>query len=329
MDENSEKAVEDTKDNDYFFSQLCKGLHYNIPTYIINILKLTGYDSPVVLGNVTMEDIAVMESFVRSNLEALLPDNYNAYDYYGSYGNNKTAFQFVPGHLKLIFELKAFINKKSPQNFKRTEASKHKQNFVNGQSSSSQNTCVEAEICGKIPEPENNSTKISQLVTIWLQKNVPTSLKTKFDFTNLFIIVNEESAKIKCPLCENHFINIVSSQLKTERRWIISNFVRHIKKVHLERMAEAKSFQIEASATDPIPYKTKQTSILDHINRRQENISKQPSLKPAEEPTRIIIHENILINPPERIKQQSEELSSDDEPLIKLRKSENLLGALA
>lgn len=81
-----------------------------------------------------------------------------------------------------------------------------------------------------------------------MDKTVLLKIQTNTNFTNTIeyiIIVNRESAKIKCLLFDNHFINIVSSLLKTERLWVIYNDVRHIKMVHLdERLVKTKSFKV-------------------------------------------------------------------------------------
>lgn len=94
--------------------------------------------------------------------------------------------------------------------------------------------------------------------------------------TNLIIIViisNKGFSRIKCLVCDNHFINIVRSKIKKKRHSILSiNFVRHIKKYLDKRLAEREHIKIKTLAPSTTANQTKQTAALQHIYKNKKQL---------------------------------------------------------
>lgn len=83
-----------------------------IPKYLKNILELNGYDTPVVIQNITDEDILFFENFAKNEMENVIPPGADLADYYDRFSTNKENFQILRGHKKLLHSMASVVKKK-------------------------------------------------------------------------------------------------------------------------------------------------------------------------------------------------------------------------
>lgn len=82
-----------------FWKKFQAYLGNNIPEFIVDVLCSTGYDSALSLADLNDDDIPIIENHVSQKSKCLL----RKFDLYSEEG----AFEFLPGHRKLLFTLKS------------------------------------------------------------------------------------------------------------------------------------------------------------------------------------------------------------------------------
>lgn len=79
--------------------------HSKLPSFLVDILKVTGYDSPISVELLDKEKIGEIQTFIEANYgctHILLKDT--VYE-------NKEEFRLLPGHITLLLGLKTYANK--------------------------------------------------------------------------------------------------------------------------------------------------------------------------------------------------------------------------
>lgn len=76
-----------------------------LPSFLVEILKITGYDSPISIELLDREKLVEIETFIETNFGC-------AHSLFkGTVYENKENFRFLPGHTTLLFGLKVYAHK--------------------------------------------------------------------------------------------------------------------------------------------------------------------------------------------------------------------------
>lgn len=85
----------------------------NVPKYVKNIFYLNGYENAVSIKTLKSADIVELQTFAQNTMESRIPEDVDKSDYYGCFTMNTKEFMFLPGHIRLIEEIVAYINQKT------------------------------------------------------------------------------------------------------------------------------------------------------------------------------------------------------------------------
>ncbi|KAL7295212.1 hypothetical protein TKK_0011518 [Trichogramma kaykai] len=92
--------------NSTFWSTLERAYDLQIPTYVKNILRITGYGNPISFQRITPDTLEQIEIFVRTSVSFPLPADSREEDYFGHFFVNKrNLFTFTPGDRDLVLGL--------------------------------------------------------------------------------------------------------------------------------------------------------------------------------------------------------------------------------
>lgn len=94
-----------------FFFQLEKNVS-PFPEYLKNLLHICGFSTKSLLSKLDLNDIISMEEFGRNTLASIAPVTN---EYYGGFEGNIAHFKILPGHKKLLFMAKDFLNSNNPE----------------------------------------------------------------------------------------------------------------------------------------------------------------------------------------------------------------------
>ncbi|KAJ6642128.1 hypothetical protein Bhyg_07074, partial [Pseudolycoriella hygida] len=97
-------------DIEKFWDLLELKLGCSVPKYVQNILTLNGFDSVLSIKTITSDDIEYFRNYARSEMNRRIPMNANLNDYYGSYSDTPTEFEFLRGHIRLLEQIVLLIN---------------------------------------------------------------------------------------------------------------------------------------------------------------------------------------------------------------------------
>lgn len=226
-------------------------------------MKFCGYDTQISVKGIESSDIVTMEEFVRTEMESFLTDDADRSDYYGPYHADSKNFKILPGHKKLIFAIKNYVAR-HPEDFyipiMNVSSSISEMQTLSGYSKQHTHSISE-----NISKSHPDAKTILSCVKNWIKNQkyslgltstkVSNDLIEKLNSTSLSdIVVNGDKARIKCLICnsDDSFISVANAPLKGGGyRWVISNFVRHIK-VHFfppksHQRNEHESFGCETS----------------------------------------------------------------------------------
>lgn len=88
---------------DQFFRCLEKQLKTSLPQYVINILKMNGFDNAFMMSKLVESKISDIEGFMRNEFASfMLPVDENVNDYLGVYKQCQNKFKFLCGHKTLL-----------------------------------------------------------------------------------------------------------------------------------------------------------------------------------------------------------------------------------
>uniref|UniRef100_A0A182NLX9 Uncharacterized protein n=1 Tax=Anopheles dirus TaxID=7168 RepID=A0A182NLX9_9DIPT len=188
-----------------------------VPIYLKNLLKMCGYEAESSLRNLNDDDFIDMERFAREELIHLVPATQFYFHIFCS--DPAREFRLVPGHRKLLLQISAYLNyTKVASEIQRPEPAH------------------------RIPDEERIKKIqccIVKLIDMWSEKQ-PIKLQISEDMINVTYETNGYNAFIKCPMCA---VQIKVSKLPTKKgdRFVISNFSKHIIKMHFSQLNETNS----------------------------------------------------------------------------------------
>lgn len=264
-----DKAFKMSPESEHFWNEVEKILKCSFPKYIKNLMSIRGFDNKISILELDNTDINDIENFVRDDLKTFLPENANPRDFYGLYENNKKNFKFLPGHIKLIFGFKTCLQNNSEDFSEKfipykdgSQLGSQAQIQEQKNNNKVSNKVVFAQKKENTDQQYNtikDKNKIVELIRSWvtnqlseqisqhsqdLQNNSSSGsstcdagtriLKDILKISSSDVIVTGNSAKIRCILCsknskKENFVSIISTSKKIGRRWIVSNFTRHVK----------------------------------------------------------------------------------------------------
>lgn len=298
---------------DYFWEQLQKTLKCQFPKYVLNLMKFCGFDTPIAIQQITVEDIELMENFARNDMRELLNRRANLADYFGIYSQKPNQFKILPGHVKLIFGIRDYLssnnwdfssdvsiaNKTSSQRAfwprcchskrKEADAPLHKM-YESGtgeknrilktirtwiENSLSRSKTLHSSIHSDIDADDNSRDNLTLDLTIEQLHQL-----NKIVIDDVALAGN--NAKVRCTLCDNpNYISIVNSSLKSGSRWIISNFIRHAK-MHIVRKNHGKNRGKNSQIDDQIIYSDHETSVKSaEKSKKQISILQHVVIRPS------------------------------------------------
>lgn len=88
------------------FLQLEKNVN-PFPEYLKNLLHICGFSTKSLLSKLDLNDITSMEEFGQKTLASIAPATN---EYFGGFETNIANFKILPGHKKLLFMAKEFLN---------------------------------------------------------------------------------------------------------------------------------------------------------------------------------------------------------------------------
>lgn len=191
----------------------------NLPSFLVEILKLTGYDSPISIELLDRERIVEIEVFIETNYGCA----HNLFK--STVYENREEFRFLPGHATLLLGLKTYAHKYLNSGLKKKKV---------------------GQIQDLSPIPEQvevlSTNELDKLKTNLIQKITKFCKKKHIDTENLSnsciegdleIIVNRNGVPVykaifSCPICE------VKTPCLHNTYWQVSNLEKHIQ-IHQPR----------------------------------------------------------------------------------------------
>lgn len=112
----TEEAAKELEATRIFWLVVESGIKTVVPTYIKNILRLSGYFSASTIKKFNREKIPSLEKFVKNDMELFINStepNYNKKDFYHVFFNDIKKFYIVDGHRDLIDTIVEFVKTES------------------------------------------------------------------------------------------------------------------------------------------------------------------------------------------------------------------------
>lgn len=200
-----------------------------LPSYLVEILKVTGYDSPISIELLNEERIKEIEQHIERNFgcESGLLKN-TVYE-------NKEVFTLLPGHITLLLGLKTYANKFVEAIFtnqKKKKSTKQKSRpYSEGDLS---DIPEEIEVLSAEQLDKLKDTLVAKILKFCRKQNIDTeNLSNESVKDNLEIIINTVGSAVykcvfQCHLCE------VRTPCIHNRYWLVGNLERHLK-IHKTR----------------------------------------------------------------------------------------------
>lgn len=258
-----------------YLCRLNEYLNHQIPELIFQLLKRTGYDTPISIHTINFEVISEIENYVNSDngnsiLEYLKSKNYP----------NTTPFAFLPGHKAFFLGLKL-----KSEDFDIFEAEDNNKN---------QKSNIQAEN-QRVGHYEEANEEANQEIETTLRKKIEKFVKNKkipvenFENINLDVadFVNDKNRNkkkivkctVKCLFCEVRIPCIYASH------WQISNYENHLKGHTVGSSRNEKSNGQSSSQS------TQKTGNSENVNSSKEH--KEKTLNDAVKNNTAIASENI------------------------------------
>ncbi|XP_044745520.1 uncharacterized protein LOC123307329 [Coccinella septempunctata] len=212
-----------------------------IPLYLKNLLKASGYDNKLVLSKISDDDFGKIEKFASTKLITIAsPHEYR--DFYGPYFDKfPSEFEIVDGHKNLIREIREIL--KQGQIRKHDKCTMTDENLED---------CSENDLSSNLKmEPIDIDEENS-----FISRQTKQSLKAKYEIE--FITEDYDSAwnrmhfqtslnaanylicYITC-FCEERIkVSKLPKSKNCKPRWILSNFYVHFEKKHIRKISERK-----------------------------------------------------------------------------------------
>lgn len=110
----AEEYNEDSAYRDNLWKIIETGMPAKVPTYIKNILHLSGYEDISVLRNFDVVKIEKLEQFTRNKILDLLdvptPNEIELKKYFHFYNKNSTKFEIIEGHKDMLLAIGVFVD---------------------------------------------------------------------------------------------------------------------------------------------------------------------------------------------------------------------------
>lgn len=175
--------------------------------------------------------IAEVEAFTPSEVEELRDKNKSAEEFYGVYAKFPEKFKFLPGHKLLLLSVADYCKKKMQQlDLEKNKNSqlKMRQKSLKESSNTSTNSNLDDE--RKIVQKAIKTHITTFLENENIQLTEVQNEKFKDIKINIKVCDSSETtmnAEIDCIFCNN-----TCKVIKSKGRWILSNYKKHLKKVH-------------------------------------------------------------------------------------------------
>lgn len=249
--------MEITETHGKIFEEIYSQLKIKIPLYIQNILAITGFDDEIILKDLTEEDTAYLERYVRTELvDCISEDEY--INYLGPvYCKRLEKFQIVLGYKKMLFLARDYFRNKhrksrdistmTDREDTKSRGCKGKEDRVVGTFTTSRNTETSSgssSFCEEVPSQASNlkmvdinltgeNKHIHKVIKQWIQCKCDARQLLKINFDNIKITssISETSAgHMSCII--TCFCGAAVKILKI-KKWIYSNYHTHFIRKHL------------------------------------------------------------------------------------------------
>lgn len=261
------RIIEDAKNNP-FWTIIKNELFIDVPPYLKHLLHFCGFDNAAAIKVITDDKFTEMEEFARNDMMVLV-EGWRKSDFFGIYSRIPQRFRILPGHKVLIMEIKRFVEEKGLSHFV-TNSGVITTSTLSGVSEVPQ--IKHQEPVQATPQPPQQQQQLStilsdeenslhSLLRNWYLRQIGGS--TIFQSflespKNRFIEVSRHgteamtaprySAKISCCLCEakmraqKYRYGKPGGGDSKKMRWVIQNFIRHVKEIHLKFMIKSSSY---------------------------------------------------------------------------------------
>lgn len=274
-------------------TNLIKNFDLELPQYLLKLLLYTGFDNVLSISLMDESKISYLETFAKKELCEILEGD-DRKSFFGIYENKVNLFRILEGH-KLL--LKMLINRckleckeKNKQKRKQIEENENTQEssekrlcktrnlnvgFSQGSTSSVCTTANESANEEGV-EVSNNPDRFDKSHIEYVSKTyIVNLLKREADSLPLHIkkclkeidkpvvkLKGNDFAEITCPCCMK-IVKICSKPMKSGRKWVLSNFNKHLK-IHLSDRSAASEIPVEHQTERK---KTMQTNIVSFMRK--------------------------------------------------------------
>ncbi|XP_018563230.1 uncharacterized protein LOC108904975 [Anoplophora glabripennis] len=248
------------------FALVREKFHEEVPLYLKNILKHSGYDNRLSLAGITEKEINQIELFAKTQLKYILlkKSNVNYEEFYHLYNENIEDFIILPGHKKLLLaigEMCAEENNKmklkesffsDDYNAKRRKISNLPIPIASEDLGSDACESISGDKSGDSVNSQEEYKYVYDICYQWIKKFSDTLSESEQNkvietLHRLEIKISSASpedtvyyAYIKCCICQ--------TEIKTQKRirregnstWLISNFYKHFKFHFSEKPASSE-----------------------------------------------------------------------------------------
>lgn len=98
-------------ENSNLFWDVIEAKMGEVPNYLKNILKLRGYENAVSIQTIEEADIESFHNFLKSDdMKSRVTLNAIKEDYYGVFWETPATAYILPGHVKFLEQIVAFVN---------------------------------------------------------------------------------------------------------------------------------------------------------------------------------------------------------------------------
>lgn len=240
--------------------------HEEVPLYLKNILKHSGYDNRLSLANITEKEINQIELFAKTQLKYILlkKSNVNYEEFYHLYNDNIEDFIILPGHKKFLLAIGEMCGEENNKmklkesffsddyNTKRRKISNLPIPTTSEEIGSDACESINGDKSGDSVNSQEEYRYVYDICYQWIKKfsdtlSEPEQNKVIETLHRLEIKISASSledtvyyAYIKCSLCQ--------TEIKTQKRirkegnstWLISNFYKHFKFHFSEKPASSE-----------------------------------------------------------------------------------------
>lgn len=99
--------------NDQFWKVIESQMGYSIPVYIMNLLRIRGFENATTIKTLTVKDYEDLEVFARTKMEKYVPFGASRENYYNIFSRDPEAFEILPGHIKLLNQVVEHLKRMS------------------------------------------------------------------------------------------------------------------------------------------------------------------------------------------------------------------------